>query len=96
MFCSDRFTLHIVLQGMLTHHTEQYRPDAHVGKSRRKTGAAKEAHQSEPDGARSAEVRYADINRAVTSEEVKSVRKAAEAAGLWRFCDPPGHDGFNI
>lgn len=42
------------------------------------------------------DVRYAEINRAVSTEEIGIVRKAAEAAGLWRFCDPPGHDGFNI
>lgn len=48
------------------------------------------------DAALERDVRYADINRAVSPVEVGSVRKAAEAAGLWRFCDPPGHDGFNI
>ena len=37
-----------------------------------------------------------DINRAVTRDEISRVRKAAEEAGLWRFCDPPGHDGFSI
>ncbi|KAK4165271.1 hypothetical protein QBC43DRAFT_316425 [Cladorrhinum sp. PSN259] len=63
---------------------EQYRPDAHVGKppSRTKKEGEKE--------------RYAEINRPVLREEVLSVRKAAEDAGLWRFCDPPRHDGFNI
>ena len=67
---------------------EQYRPDAHVGKpsrAKRRTGEA-------PQG----DVRYAEINRAVTEGEVLSVRKAAEDAGLWRFCDPPKHDGFNL
>lgn len=68
---------------------EQYHPDAHVGKPRRRTGG-----QSQEGGKE--DVRYADINRAVTAQEVSSVRRAAEAAGLWRFCDPPGHDGFSI
>lgn len=80
----------------LTSPTEQYHPDAHVGKTRRKTAANKEAAMGHPHGEQEGDVRYADINRAVSSEEVRSVRKAAEAAGLWRFCDPPGHDGFSI
>jgi putative pyruvate formate lyase activating enzyme len=66
---------------------EQYHPRAHVGKKRR--GKSKEE-----DGA--GEVRYADINRAVTNVEVSAVRTAAEKAGLWRFNDPPKHDGFAI
>lgn len=75
--------------------TEQYHPDAHVGKPRRKTGAGKDTPAGE-SGESAEDVRYADINRAVSATEVGSVRKAAEAAGLWRFCDPPGHDGFSI
>ncbi|KAG4262180.1 pyruvate formate lyase activating enzyme [Fusarium proliferatum] len=66
---------------------EQYHPDAHVGKPKRAKSDGKEEKQ---------EVRYADINRAVNAQEVSSVRKAAEEAGLWRFNDPPGHDGFAI
>ncbi|KAK3306557.1 uncharacterized protein B0T15DRAFT_393187 [Chaetomium strumarium] len=70
---------------------EQYHPDAYVGKpkSRSKRSAA-----DKDDSA--SERRYADINRAVTKDEISSVRKAAEAAGLWRFCDPPRHDGFSL
>lgn len=68
---------------------EQYHPDAHVGKPRRK---GKGSSTEEASG----DVRYADINRAVTKEEISTVRTSAEAAGLWRFCDPPGHDGFNL
>lgn len=60
---------------------EQYHPRAHVGKARR---------------GRPGEVRYQDINRAVNDGEVASVRKAAEEAGLWRFNEPPKHDGFAI
>lgn len=69
---------------------EQYHPDAYVGKpkSRSKPSADKDDNASER--------RYAEINRAVTKEEISSVRAAAEAAGLWRFCDPPRHDGFSL
>lgn len=68
---------------------EQYHPDAHVGKPRRKTSGGKD-EEAERSGGSHDEVRYPDINRAVTNDEISSVRKAAEAAGLWRFCDPPG------
>ncbi|GAW10936.1 hypothetical protein ANO14919_002740 [Xylariales sp. No.14919] len=73
---------------------EQYRPNAHVGKPKRR--ARKKADDAEDgEGEGSGEgVRYAEINRAVTTHEVSAVRKAAEAVGLWRFCDPPRHDGF--
>ncbi len=73
---------------------EQYHPDAHVGKPKRKSRASAAEAAGGEEG--KPEVRYADINRAVTQGEISYVRKAAEAAGLWRFCDPPGHDGFNI
>lgn len=62
---------------------EQYRPAAHVGKRGR--GRVKQA-----------EIRYADVNRPVTSDEVSSVRRAATDAGLWRFNEPPEHHGFAI
>ncbi|KAK7449117.1 radical SAM superfamily protein [Colletotrichum acutatum] len=67
---------------------EQYHPDAHVGKSKRRNKKSTDTRDDE--------VRYSEINRAVSGDEVSSVRKAAEAAGLWRFCDPPRHGGFNI
>lgn len=60
---------------------EQYRPAAHVGKPRR---------------GKEGEKRYLDINRAINEGEMSVVRKAAEAAGLWRFNDPPRHAGFAI
>jgi putative pyruvate formate lyase activating enzyme len=41
-------------------------------------------------------VRYQEINRPVNKEEISAVRLAAERAGLWRFCDPPRHDGFSL
>lgn len=65
---------------------EQYRPAANVGKSKNKGRVV--------DG--SNEVRYGDINRAITNEEVLSVKKAAENAGIWRFAEPPRHEGFSI
>jgi putative pyruvate formate lyase activating enzyme len=81
---------------------EQYHPDAHVGKPRRhssnplsqEANSAAEHETSVAIGDR--DVRYKDINRAILPEEVSSVRQAAENAGLWRFCDPPAHSGFNI
>ena len=61
---------------------EQYHPDAHVGKKKRGNAAD--------------QVRYADLNRAVNDSEISFIRKAAMDAGLWRFNDPPKHDGFAI
>jgi putative pyruvate formate lyase activating enzyme len=71
---------------------EQYHPNAHVGKKnqrKRRSGGQAGAEEGET-------VRYADLNRAVTGSEVSTVRKAAEDAGLWRFNDPPKHEGFAI
>ena len=82
---------------------EQYHPDAHVGKPSRSSrassnpGAIEDASTNQhDDGPSSVSVRYNEINRAVTGQEVSSVRKAAEDAGIWRFCDPVRHDGFNL
>ncbi|EXJ94403.1 pyruvate formate lyase activating enzyme [Capronia coronata CBS 617.96] len=62
---------------------EQYHPDAHVGKPKR--------------GSRdNTDKRYAEINRAVTHDEVNVVQKAAREAGLWRFIEPARHGGWNI
>lgn len=41
-------------------------------------------------------VRYEEINRPISDGEIKSVRQAAEEAGLWRFNDPPKHEGFAV
>ncbi|PSS16776.1 hypothetical protein M430DRAFT_248214 [Amorphotheca resinae ATCC 22711] len=69
---------------------EQYHPDAHVGKVKpSRKGSTTEKEQG-------GTVRYEEINRHVNKQEISSVRTAAEQAGLWRFCDPPRHDGFNI
>lgn len=40
--------------------------------------------------------KYADLNCAVTREEVSSIHRAAMGAGPWGFNDPPQHDGFAI
>jgi putative pyruvate formate lyase activating enzyme len=80
-----------VSRDCFAHIMEQYHPDAYVGRPRAR---ATQAAADKDDNA--SERRYAEINRAVTNEETTSVRKAAEAAGLWRFCDPPRHDGFSL
>jgi len=79
------------------HVMEQYHPRAHVGKSKR--GARDTASGVEPGGiplpvSASKNVRYADINRAVSDEEMSTVRKAAEQAGLWRFVEVSQHSAF--
>ena len=73
---------------------EQYHPDAHVGKPSRPSrpssspGSLEEPSTTLP--------RYDEINRSVTAHEISGVRRAAEDAGIWRFCDPVRHDGFNL
>jgi putative pyruvate formate lyase activating enzyme len=75
---------------------EQYHPDAHVGKAKRPRRST--VVLTEPGGETTPRdaIRYDEINRHITMDEVSSVRQAAEKAGLWRFCDPPKHDGFSI
>lgn len=80
---------------------EQYRPAAHVGKPKKERQRRRQVtelggvqHEVVEDDVEN--VRYAEINRPVTELEVSSVRKAAEQVGLWRFNDPPKHDGFAI
>jgi putative pyruvate formate lyase activating enzyme len=82
-----------VSQDMYVHVMEQYRPDAHVGKKKRARPAPTEASGSVGDGDG---LRYAEINRAITDQEISSVRRAAEEAGLWRFCDVSEHGGFHL
>ncbi|KAI0815506.1 hypothetical protein GGR55DRAFT_699348 [Xylaria sp. FL0064] len=96
-----RFIAREVSRDTFVNIMEQYRPDAHVGKKARrrsKKGTKESDGEDGGEGDESAgeEVRYAEINRPVTSDEVSAVRRAAEAVGLWRFCDPPRHDGFAI
>ena len=77
---------------------EQYCPDAHVGKPRRRRLASdsSKAPNAEDAAAEAVDVRYGDIDRPISSEEVQSVRQAAETAGLWRFADPPLHGGWSL
>jgi putative pyruvate formate lyase activating enzyme len=70
------------------HIMEQYHPDAHVGK-RKRAGPSRGGDEQK-------DVRYADINRAVTDEEVGVVSRAARDAGLWRFAEAAKHGGWNI
>lgn len=88
-----------VSKDIMVHIMEQYFPRAHVGKGPR--GSKTDTKASEPGGVEDSpavkkEVRYADINRPVDLDEVASVRKAAEEAGLWRFVEAAKHGGFNI
>lgn len=86
-----------VSKDMYIHIMEQYHPDAHVGKPKRTSGRAAEiveAGGAAPISRPKPEVRYADINRAVSDEEVIGVRKAAEDAGLWRFVDATDYAAF--
>ncbi|KAF4626284.1 hypothetical protein G7Y89_g11876 [Cudoniella acicularis] len=79
---------------------EQYHPDAHVGKPkiprRSPVAPADPKVRANDDPEPVSELRYGEINRHVSKDEISTVRKAAEQAGLWRFCDPPKHDGFAL
>ena len=75
---------------------EQYHPDAHVGKPGRSTRAVNVAEEEDSGPQERAPTRYQEINRPVSEGEVSIVRQAAEDAGIWRFCDPPRHNGFNL
>lgn len=102
-----------VSKDLYVHIMEQYHPDAHVGKKRRKTRKAegqsntitepggiekdlKSVNESQTTDDSETEVRYADINRAVTDEEMGSVKKAAKDAGLWRFVEVSEQPGFHL
>ncbi|KAF2501103.1 hypothetical protein BU16DRAFT_451310 [Lophium mytilinum] len=87
-----------VSKDVMIHIMEQYFPRAHVGKSKR---GGKVSRVIEPGGVQASaeaeeKVRYEDINRPVSLDEVAGVRKAAEDAGLWRFIEAAKHGGFNI
>lgn len=94
-----------VSKDLYVHVMEQYHPRAHVGKERRSTaqGRAQDvaAGTTEPGGLAAGEeakkqVRYEEINRPVSLDEVASVRQVAEQSGLWRFADAAEHGGFNL
>lgn len=82
-----RFLANEVSRDCFVNIMEQYHPDAYVERPNARARADKDNTKDR---------RYAEINHAVTADEVSSVRRAAEAAGLWRFCDPPRHDGFSL
>lgn len=86
-----RFLAEEVSKDCFVNIMEQYHPDAHVGKPKTRS-----RRPVDDKGEDAGERRYAEINRAVTKEEISATRKAAEAAGLWRFCDPPRHQGFSL
>ena len=86
---------------------EQYHPDAHVGKPKRASTGLPSQHSNSttksveisavPSGHEGVSaVRYEEINRPVSHDEISNVTRAARSAGLWRFCDAPEHGGFNI
>jgi putative pyruvate formate lyase activating enzyme len=85
-----RFLAHEVSRDTFVHIMEQYHPDAHVGKPKKRGDQADRAAHNP------SETRYAEINRAVSMAEISAVRSAAERSGLWRFCEPPKHGGFSI
>jgi putative pyruvate formate lyase activating enzyme len=80
------------------HIMEQYHPRAHVGKPKRSTKRKEVVEPGgEPAPGESAkQLRYQDINRPTNDQEISSVKRAAEQAGLWRFVEVAEHGGFNI
>ncbi|EMC91621.1 hypothetical protein BAUCODRAFT_299337 [Baudoinia panamericana UAMH 10762] len=93
-----------VSKDLYVHIMEQYHPRAHVGKPRRTTsGRARdlvtdivEPGGASADTATNKQVRYEEINRPVSLDEVDRVKTAAREAGLWRLLEVAEHGGFNI
>jgi putative pyruvate formate lyase activating enzyme len=87
-----------ISKDLYIHIMEQYHPRAHVGKPKRTTkrDGLMEATgiPSTPDPPK--DVRYMDINRPISDEEISIVKLAARQAGLWRLLDAAEHGGFNI
>lgn len=84
-----------VSKDLYVHIMEQYKPDAYVGREKQPRRLTSTLSVATP-AVNSDSVRYSEINRPVSQDEILTVRQAAEKAGLWRFCDPPKHDGFSI
>ena len=82
-----KWLAHSISKDTFVNIMEQYHPTAHVGKKKRVS--------SQPSG-KIEDVRYADINRAATENEVGAITKAAREAGLWRFAEVAKHGGFNL
>ena len=77
-----------VSKDLYVHVMEQYHPRAHVGKERRGRASVLAAEKEVANGqplppVAKKQLRYAEINRAVSLDEVASVRRAAEQVG-WR------------
>ncbi len=88
-----------ISKDVYVHIMEQYHPRAHVGKPKRVLRLPVDGVESggTPLQASAAkEVRYTDINRPVSEDEMSTVRRAAEQAGLWRFVEAAEHGGFNM
>ena len=93
-----------VSKDLYVHVMEQYHPHAHVGKERRgKSGRAEDLASKtiEPGGQPAAQevkkqLRYTEINRPVSLDEVGDVKRAGIENGLWRFAEVAEHGGFNI
>jgi putative pyruvate formate lyase activating enzyme len=82
-----------VSKDLYIHVMEQYHPRAHVGKEKRGRASALAAEKEAINGRQplpqaKKQLRYADINRAVSLEEVESVRQAAELVGALHHMFP--------
>lgn len=80
-----------VSKDLYIHVMEQYHPRAHVGKEKRGRASALAAEKNAINGQpplsqAKKQLRYADINRAVSLNEVESVRRAAEQVGACIMC----------
>ena len=80
-----------VSKDLYIHIMEQYHPRANVGKPKR---AAKNVAAPIGNTKDREMVRYEDINRPITDQELSSVQEAAKKAGLWRFVEVAEHGGF--
>lgn len=86
-----------VSKDVYVHVMEQYHPRAHVGKPRRTsriTGNEVDPGAKPLSTGGVKDVRYADINRAISDEEISTVKRAAVDAGLWRFVEVSDHAAF--
>lgn len=77
-----------VSKDLYIHVMEQYHPRAHVGKEKRGRASAFATEQDVPNSQpplsqAKKQLRYADINRAVSLDEVESVRRVAEQVGFF-------------
>jgi putative pyruvate formate lyase activating enzyme len=85
-----------ISRDVYVHVMEQYHPRAHVGKPKRTSKASTARSDVDPgsEPLPTQDVRYADLNRAVSDDEVSSVLRAAKEAGIWRFVEVSEHAAF--